>query len=112
VEHLTAIYGSRFSEIIDLATKDPAGKQPLCSDFPDIVAQVWHAVEEESALTIGDFLLRRGAAGLASCQGLDGVERIAQEMGRLLGWSISEQAAQIESYRSWAALNNSWKQLS
>ena len=112
VEHLTAIYGSRFSEIIDLATKDPAGKQPLCSHFPDIVAQVWHAVEEESALTIGDFLLRRGAAGLASCQGLDGVERIAQEMGRLLGWSISEQAAQIESYRSWAALNNSWKQLS
>ncbi len=110
VAHLAAIHGSRFSKIINLATKDPTGKQPLCSHFPDIVAQVWHAVEEESALTIGDFLLRRGAAGFASCQGLDGVERIAQEMGRLLGWSASEQEDQIEIYRSWAALNNSWKQ--
>jgi len=110
VEHLAAIYGSRFSEIIDLATKDTAGKQCLCSHSPDIVAQVWHAVEEESALTIGDFLLRRSATGLASCQGLDGVERIAQEMGQLLGWSASEQKDQIESYSSWAALNNSWKQ--
>ncbi len=110
VAHLAAIYGSRFSEIIDLVTKDPTGKQSLCPHCPDIVAQVWHAVEEESALTIGDFLLRRGAAGFASCQGLDGVERIAQEMGRLLGWSASEQEDQIEIYRSWAALNNSWKQ--
>lgn len=110
VAHLAAIYGSRFSEIMDRATKDPAGKQPLCSHFPDIVAQVWHAVEEESAYTVSDFLLRRGAAGLASCQGLDAVERIAQEMGRLLGWSASEQNDQIETYRSWAALNNSWKQ--
>ena len=112
VAHLAAIYGSRFSEIIALATKDPAGKQPLCSHSPDIAAQVWHAVEEESALTVSDFLLRRGAAGFASCQGLDGVERIAQEMGRLLGWSTSEQENQMETYRSWAALNNSWKQSS
>ncbi len=112
VAHLAAIYGSQFSRITDLATKDPAGKQPLCSHFPDIVAQVWHAVEEESALTVTDFLLRRGATGFASCQGLDGVELIAQEMGRLLGWSTSEQEKQIETYRSWAALNNSWKQSS
>ena len=112
VAHLAAIYGSQFSKITDLATKDPAGEQPLCSHFPDIVAQVWHAVEEESALTVTDFLLRRGAAGFASCQGLDGVELIAQEMGRLLGWSANEQGNQTETYRSWAALNNSWKQSS
>ena len=110
VAHLASIYGSRYSAIIDLATKDPEGKQPLCKHSPDIVAQVWHAVEEESALTISDFLLRRGAAGFASCQGLDGVERVAQEMGRLLGWSASEQESQIQDYKAWATLNNSWKQ--
>jgi glycerol-3-phosphate dehydrogenase len=112
VAHLVAIYGSRYSAIIDLAAKDPKGKQPLCAHSPDIVAQVWHAVEEESALTLNDFLLRRGAAGFASCQGLDAMEPIAQEMGRLLGWSASERKNQIESYRSWAALNNSWRQSS
>jgi glycerol-3-phosphate dehydrogenase len=106
VANLVAIYGSQFSRIIDLAIKDPAGKQPLCAHSKDIVAQVWHAVEEESAISITDFLLRRGSAGFAPCQGLDGVERVAQEMGRLLGWSDSEREKQIESYRSWAALNN------
>ena len=110
VAHLAAVHGSRYSRIIDRATKDPAGKQPLCAHSPDIVAQVWHAVEEESALTVSDFLLRRGAAGFASCQGLDGVELIAQEMGRLLGWSTGEREKEVETYRSWAALNNSWKQ--
>jgi len=110
VAHLAAVYGSRYPAIIDLATKDPAGKQPLCAHSPDIVAQVWHAIEEESALTITDFLLRRGTAGFASCQGLDSVERVAQEMGRILGWSASEQETQIQNYKAWATLNNSWKQ--
>ena len=110
VAHLAAVYGSGLSRIIDRAIQDSAGKQALCAHSPDIIAQVWHAVEEESALTVSDYILRRGAAGFASCQGLDGVERIAEEMGRLLGWSAGEQEKQVESYKAWAALNNSWKQ--
>jgi len=110
VTHLAAVYGSGFSKITNRAIQNPAGKQPLCAHSPDIIAQVWHAVEEESALTVSDYILRRGTAGFASCQGLDGVERIAEEMGRLLGWSTGERENQIESYKAWAALNNSWKQ--
>jgi glycerol-3-phosphate dehydrogenase len=61
-------------------------------------------VKEESALTVADFLLRRSNAGLMSCQGLDAVEAVAQEMGRLLKWSQAEQRRQVEDYRAQAAL--------
>nr|MBC8275719.1 hypothetical protein [Chloroflexota bacterium] len=60
--------------------------------------------KEEGALTVSDFLLRRSAIGLGSCQGLDAVETVAQEMGRLLGWSKTEQRRQAEAYRAHVAL--------
>jgi glycerol-3-phosphate dehydrogenase len=66
-------------------------------------------VKEESALTVSDFLLRRSAVGLESCQGLDGVETVAQEMGRLLGWSKAEQQRQVETYRAHAALGQHFR---
>jgi glycerol-3-phosphate dehydrogenase len=66
-------------------------------------------VKEESALTVADFLLRRSAVGLMSCQGLDAVETVAQEMGRLLKWSQTEQRRQVEAYRSQAALGQHFR---
>jgi glycerol-3-phosphate dehydrogenase len=104
VRHLAALYGSRFSQILDLVKHNKRGGQRLCPHCPDILAQVEHSVKEESALTVADFLLRRSNAGLMSCQGLDAVETVAQEMGRLLKWSQAEQRRQIEAYRARAAL--------
>ena len=102
VQHLADLYGSRLSQVLDLARRDARGKQPVCSCCKDIVAQIWHAVEEESALTVDDFLLRRSAAGLGRCQGLEGLETVAGEMGRRLGGSTAEQRRQVAKYRAWA----------
>jgi glycerol-3-phosphate dehydrogenase len=66
-------------------------------------------VKEESAITVSDFLLRRSAVGLVSCQGLDSVLPVAQEMTRLLGWSAAEQQRQIEAYRSTIALTQRFR---
>jgi len=103
VSHLASLYGSRFSQICDLLDGNAKGAQRLCPHCPDILAQVQHAVEQEGALTLEDFLLRRGAAGLGPCQGLDALDLVASEMGRLLRWSHAEQQRQIEAYRSQAA---------
>jgi glycerol-3-phosphate dehydrogenase len=103
VRHLAALYGSRFSQVLDLVQHDKRGGQRLCPHTPDILAQVEHSVKEESALTVADFLLRRTNAGLMSCQGLDAVDTVAQEMGRLLKWSQAEQRRQVEDYCGWAA---------
>ena len=104
VTYLAALYGSRFSQVLDLACANSQGFQPLCPHCRDILAQIWHAVENEGALTVSDFLLRRSAAGLNSCQGLDAVETVAQEMGRILGWNSARKTQEVEAYRSLAAL--------
>lgn len=109
VTHLAALYGSRYQQVLELLPGDSRGKQPVCPHCPDILAQVWHAVRQESALTLGDFLLRRSFIGMGSCQGLDGVETVAGEMGRLLQWSATEQQRQIETYRAAVALGQCFR---
>ena len=109
VTHLANLYGSRFDQVLDLARWDIRGNQPICSHCRDILSQIWHAVEKESALTVGDFLLRRSTIGLSPCQGLDAVETVAQEMGRLLGWDTTEQQRQVEAYRASVALGQCFR---
>ena len=109
VKHLAEVYGSRFSQVLKLAKRDKRGGQAICPHCKDILAQIEYSVKEESALTVSDFLLRRSAAGLESCQGLDGVETVAQEMGRLMGWSKAEQQRQVETYRAHAALGQHFR---
>jgi len=104
VAHLSALYGSRYSQVLDLLNRNPEGTQQLCPHCQDILVEVQHAVEYEAALTVEDFLLRRSAVGLEPCQGLDALDSVAKEMGRLLGWNASEKQHQIDSYRARAAM--------
>ena len=109
VTHLADLYGSRLSQVLELVRGNKKGGQPICSHFPDILAQVEHGVKQEGALTVSDFLLRRSAVGLGPCQGLDAVDTVAKEMGHVLGWSKTEQQRQVEAYRAQAALGQCFK---
>lgn len=109
VSHLASLYGSRFSQVLDLLNNNPKGGQRLCPHSQDILAQVQHAVEQEGALTIEDFLLRRSAVGLGPCQGLDALDLVGGEMARLLGWSNTELQRQVDAYRSQAALGQRFR---
>ncbi|MFC1911610.1 glycerol-3-phosphate dehydrogenase/oxidase [Chloroflexota bacterium] len=109
VAHLADLYGSRYRQVLESAQKDPRGKQTVCPHHPDILAQVWHAVEQESALTLDDFLLRRSYMSLGSGQGLDAVEIVAREMGRLLKWGAGERQRQIKTYRASVALGQRFR---
>ena len=109
VSYLASIYGSRYTQVIELAERGSRGKQHICPHAKDIVAQIWFAVGEESAITVSDFMLRRSGLGLAQCQGLDAVEIVGKEMGRLLSWSQEEQQRQVAEYRNIAALAQKYK---
>jgi glycerol-3-phosphate dehydrogenase len=109
VAHLASLYGSRFSRVLDLLSSNPKGAQRLCPHGQDILAQVQYAVEQEGALTIEDFLLRRSAVGLGPCQGLDALDLVVGEMGRLLGWTNAELQRQVDAYRSQAALGQQFR---
>jgi glycerol-3-phosphate dehydrogenase len=92
-----------------MAERGSRGKQPLCPHTKDIVAQIWYAVAEESAITVSDFMLRRSDLGLAECQGLDAVEIVGKEMGRLLEWSPEEHQRQVTEYRNTVLLTQKYK---
>jgi glycerol-3-phosphate dehydrogenase len=109
VKHLADLYGSRFSQVLKLVKHDERSGQPICPHCPDVLAQIEHSIKEEGALMVSDFLLRRSAVGLSSCQGLDAVETVAKEMGRVLGWSKAEQQQQVEAYRAQAALGQHFR---
>lgn len=109
IEHLLELYGSRFFGVLKIVRENRHGAEPICPHTKDILAQVQYAIESESALTVSDFLLRRSLSGLAQCQGLDAVETVAKEMGRILGWSSEEQRLQIEAYGAQTRRGQSFK---
>jgi len=109
VTYLASLYGSKISSVLDYANADKRLGQSIAASGPDILAQIKYAVEEEEAVTLSDFLLCCTNIGLGPSQGLDTIETVAQEMGPLLGWSKTEQQAQIESYRALAALGQRFR---
>lgn len=98
MEMLLETYGRGYRRVLDLAQKLPDGADRLCPQNPAIVAQLHHAVAEELAVSLPDFLLRRTGIGLSPCQGLDCAEAIGRRMGDLLGWSPRRCEAEIDAY--------------
>jgi glycerol-3-phosphate dehydrogenase len=97
--HLMSIYGARAREVLDLSRSDPSLAAPLCPHHRGMEAEIIHAVRNEWAVTLGDVLLRRNALGLAACQALDCVDRVADRMGELLGWDQDRRRREVDAYR-------------
>ncbi|UCC16561.1 MAG: glycerol-3-phosphate dehydrogenase/oxidase [Dehalococcoidales bacterium] len=109
ISHLHNLYGSRLKQIIEFTEREPQGKEQLCPHSRDIIAQIWHAVEVEQALTPADFLLRRSFTGMASCLGLDAIGTVVEEMGKVSGWNESEQKRQADEYRRYISLSQRFR---
>jgi glycerol-3-phosphate dehydrogenase len=109
IKHLADIYGSRYTEVIKLVKDNRNLAEPICPHSADIMAQVKHSIEQENALYLGDFLLRRGSVGTSRCQGLDAVNKVADEMGNILNWSEHEKQAQIAQYKEQIALSQKFR---
>jgi glycerol-3-phosphate dehydrogenase len=109
VNNLARIYGSRAREVLSLANEDIAGRKPISPGGPDIIAQIWHSVKQESCMTAGDFMLRRSLVGMRKDQGMDAITVVAREMKNLLGWNSAEETRQVEAYKSVADLGQRFK---
>jgi glycerol-3-phosphate dehydrogenase len=109
VAHLASIYGSRLSRILEMVTADSQLGNPISSEYPDIQAQIKHAVAEESALTASDFMLRRSFLGLGPGRGQGALAEVANSMANLLGWGQAEMQHQIQDYQDSIALNQRFR---
>lgn len=99
VDHIVHTYGTAHTMIFDLIDKNEKLKERITEDRPHILAEIIYIVENEMCLTLSDFLLRRTQLQLIENQALDCVEKVAKEMGKILGWDNKRQKDEIENYK-------------
>jgi glycerol-3-phosphate dehydrogenase len=87
LEHLLSNYGKDALIVLDMIEQDPALGERICPDFPPLMAEVVHCVENEMAISLEDVLCRRLRLGfLHREQCLAAAPRVAKMMQTLCGW--------------------------
>ncbi|HXG67877.1 MAG TPA: glycerol-3-phosphate dehydrogenase [Blastocatellia bacterium] len=99
VEHLIRAYGGNYRTILEIARESAELRANLVSDLPHIEAEVIYAARYEMAATVEDFLARRTRiALLARDHGHSCALRVAELMGRELGWSSAQVQSALAEY--------------
>jgi glycerol-3-phosphate dehydrogenase len=104
VNHLVNVYGARFPDVLKYLKANRRLATPISGSNLDILAQINYAVDQEAAMSLNDFLLRRTNIGWTPIQGRDAIDTVASEMGLLLGWSVWERQKQVDKYRDFLAM--------
>ena len=75
------------------------------------MAQVDFGVIEELAASVSDIMVRRTQIFFRDeDQGLGSVEKVADRMATLIGWSAEERRRSIEEYEAEVALSRKWRE--
>jgi glycerol-3-phosphate dehydrogenase len=109
LEALVTTYGRGWTRVIGLAGKVAGGTERLCPTNPDVVAELYHAVHEEMAVSLQDVLLRRTGIGTSRCQGQDCAESIGRRMAQLLAWTPRRLAAELDAYQAHVARSHQFR---
>lgn len=95
--HLARLYGTAYTEVLALANEDPHLRDPVGADRRDVLAQAFHAVRREGALTLSDVVDRRLTVGTVGRVDRATLEVIAGVIAEPLGWSADEVDDRIET---------------
>lgn len=101
IKHLFELYGSRATEVLQLAASAERLREPLSPYAPDIAAQVVFAVRAEQCARLVDFLLRRTLLGFSRDQGQSAVAGAAALLAEEIGWSPERTKAEISLYEEY-----------
>ncbi|HWY70669.1 MAG TPA: glycerol-3-phosphate dehydrogenase/oxidase [Terriglobales bacterium] len=91
-------HGRRAEAVACLAAQDEALRRPLCAHSEHIVAEAVSAMQHESAVRLGDILLRRVPAALGACWDDECSQLAAARIGSVLGWTETQQRSELESF--------------
>ena len=101
IAQLFELYGSRATEVIQLAASGEHLRETLSPRAPDVAAQVVFAARREQCARLVDFLLRRTLLGFSQDQGQSAVARAAALLAEELGWSPERTSAEIGLYQDY-----------
>ena len=109
--HLVDTYGMRALELAKLCAEHPPLLEPIVPGRIEIMAQVDFAVREELAASVSDVMVRRTQIFFRDHQqGLQSVDKVADRMAVLIGWSAEERQQSIDDYKAEVALSQKWKE--
>jgi glycerol-3-phosphate dehydrogenase len=98
---LRARYGTRAALPAQLVLDRAELAEPIAAGCPVVGAEVIHAVRNEMARTVADFIVRRTALSWRyPLEAAAAAERVAFLMGSELGWNGERQEAELSSFRT------------
>ena len=100
IPHLIAAYGSRFRDVMDVASPRPEWRTRIAPDSPVIGAELVLAARKEMAVTLADAVIRRTPLGALGYPGDGPVARAAAIVGAELGWSEERRRQEIAGVKA------------
>jgi len=100
IPHLIAAYGSRFRDVMDLATPRAEWRTRIAPDSPVIGAELVLAARKEMAVTLADAVIRRTPLGALGYPGDAPLTRAAAIVGAELGWSEERRREEIAAVKA------------
>ncbi len=97
IRRIATTYGSQLDRVLTLFAEAPALREPLGQACEVRGAEILYAARHESAITLGDALLRRTAAGAAGHPGRDALQQAAAIMGDALGWDTPRRRSEVDA---------------
>ncbi|HLF29350.1 MAG TPA: glycerol-3-phosphate dehydrogenase/oxidase [Anaerolineae bacterium] len=108
--HLIEAYGADVIEVLRLAASGAGLAEPIVLELPYLRVEALYAVENEMALTLCDFLMRRTHIAYEAGDGaLLHAGMLAAQMGALLGWDDARMQREVAEYEKQVLLARAFR---
>ena len=109
IPHLIGAYGSRYRDVLELASGKPDWRTRVAADSPVIGAELVLAARSEMAVTLADAVIRRTPIGALGYPGEEALARAAAIVGKELGWSDARRHDEIAAVQKFYGILNALK---
>ena len=104
------LLGTGAVRVLGMISEDGSAAERLGDGIPYIEAEVAYSAREEMVVTLCDFMVRRSLIYYEDReQGLGCADKVAELLGRELGWNKKEKKRQVEEYRKVVKLSRAFK---
>jgi glycerol-3-phosphate dehydrogenase len=105
IYYLFSVYGAKAIKVLALTKENPALREALSPNLPDIKAQIVYAVTNESAHTLVDILRRRTTLAMNGDYGLDLLPVVTETLEHYCGWDLEQRDRACADYRCYLEHN-------
>jgi glycerol-3-phosphate dehydrogenase len=99
--HLDEIYGSRATEVLNIAANEPSLQKPLSPAGPEIAAEIVFAIRREHARHLSDVFFRRSVLAYRPDTGAGAIHKTTQIVAREFGWCDSRIKVELAPLIEW-----------